>query len=432
MTTTPTSPPRLRVGPVSALLFGIGLLVLGNGLQGTLLGVRAGLEGFRQETIGLMMSAYFAGYVAGSIWSSRLIDQAGHIRAFAALASIASAAALVHALTVEPVSWTLLRALNGACYAGLGIVTESWLNGHAAPARRGQLLAIYGMVTMGAWAASQLLLNLADPAGFVLFCLVSVLLSLALVPIALTRATVPITPNQTRVSLKKLYAISPLGFAGCLLAGLAMSAFWGMGPTFAQQIGLNNARLSLFMAAPIVGAVVSQWPLGWLSDRIDRRGVIAAASLLNGLVCLALAGWSGPLAGLLGLASLFGGLGIPLYSLCVAHTNDHIKPEELVSVAGGLLLLYGLGAALGPFAAGVLMGQMGPPSLFFYTGLLQLVLFAFALYRISYWPAVPKTKQDAFVAMPGPAHLSSQAVFEFDPRGRQKTPAVTSTSKGDN
>lgn len=278
MTIAPASPPRLRVGPVSALLFGIGLLVLGNGLQGTLLGVRAGLEGFRQETIGLMMSAYFAGYVAGSIWCPRLIDQAGHIRVFAALASIASAATLTHALTIEPTSWTFLRALNGACYAGLGIVTESWLNGHAAPGRRGQLLAIYGVVTMGAWAASQLLLNLADPAGFVLFCLVSVLLSLALVPIALTRAAVPVTADQSRVSLKKLYTISPLGFAGCLLTGLAMSAFWGMGPTFAQQIGLNNIHLSLFMAAPIVGAVVLQWPLGWVSDQIDRRGVIAGVA----------------------------------------------------------------------------------------------------------------------------------------------------------
>lgn len=231
---------RLVVAPVATLLASVILLVLGNGLQGTLLVVRAGIEGFRSEVIGAMMSCYFAGYALGALLLPRLVASAGHIRAFAGFASIASAVTLLHVLFPEPWVWIVLRALTGLVYAGMILVTESWLNAHALPATRGRLLSLYGMLTMGTWALGQGLLNMAPPQGMALFLLVSILVSLALVPITLLPSRPPMVPQEARLSLRRLFAISPLGTLGAFLSGLALSAFWGMGPNFAQEVGLGT------------------------------------------------------------------------------------------------------------------------------------------------------------------------------------------------
>ncbi len=407
----------VRLTPVAALLLGIGVLVLGNGLQGTLLGVRAGLEGFREETIGAVMSAYFAGYVAGSLLCPGLVARYGHIRVFAALASIASAATLGHVLHIDPWSWAALRAGNGFCYAGLIMVAESWLNSHALLETRGRLLSVYGMVMMGAWAASQGLLNLAAPEGFALFALVSILLSLSLVPVAFTRSPAPRAIALERLSVRRLYAISPVGTTGSLLVGMSMSAYWGMGPTFAQGIGLDAARLSAFMAAPMFGSIVLQWPLGWLSDRVDRRAVIALAALLTAVAALALAlGGDMALPLLLGVAVLFGGLGLPIYSICVANTNDYTEEGGLVAAASGLLLLYGVGAAIGPFLASVVMGLVGVPGLFYCIAALHTLLFAVAARQIGRRAARPAAEREAYVAMPGASHVGTHVALDLDPR----------------
>lgn len=325
---------RLTIAPVAALLVSVGLLVLGNGLLGTLLVVRAGNENFSGETIGIMMSVYFSGYALGSFLLSRLIVSAGHIRAFAGFASIASVTALLHLIFIDPLVWTLLRAVTGFAYAGLILVAESWLNAHAIAATRGRLLSLYGVVTMGVWALGQGLLNLSSPDGIVLFLVVSILISLALTPITLLPGREPIIPPQQRLSMYRLLTLSPLGTLGAFLSGLALSAFWGMGANFAQENGLDTAGISIFMASVLVGALVLQWPLGWLSDHAPRRLVIAGAALAAAAAAagFVVAGAAG-LPVLLALGFLFGGFGVPLYTLCVAHANDRLQAGEMLAAA---------------------------------------------------------------------------------------------------
>lgn len=386
---------RLVIAPVAALLLSVVLLVLGNGLQGTLLVVRAGHEGFRAEAIGAMMSAYFAGYALGSVLLPRMVVAAGHIRTFAGFASIASAVVLLHLMQLDVWVWALLRVATGFAYAGMILVTESWLNAHAARSTRGRLLSIYGMSTMGAWAAGQGLLNLAPAEGIFLFLAVSVLISLALVPITLLPSRPPTIGQQARLELPRLFAISPLGTLGAFASGAALGAFWGMGPNFAQEVGLDTAGISSFMTAVLLGALALQWPLGWLSDRGSRRLVIALACLgaaLAGLG-LALSGEAARLSSLLLLGFLFGGFGIPLYSLCVAHANDRLAPEEVLAAARGLILLNGLGAAVGPLAASVAMTWLGPAGLFLYAAALLLLLMLAALLRRLQGPQETPTLQ---------------------------------------
>lgn len=406
---------RLTVAPVAALLVSVGLLVLGNGLLGTLLVVRAGTENFAGETIGIMMSVYFAGYALGSVFLSRVIVSAGHIRAFAGLASIASVTALLHLLFIDPLIWTLLRAVSGFAYAGLILVAESWLNAHAVAATRGRLLSVYGVVTMGVWALGQGLLNLSPPQGIVLFLVVSILISLALTPITLLPGRPPAIPPQERLSLYRLLTLSPLGTLGAFLSGLALSAFWGMGPNFAQQSGLDTAGISIFMMAVLAGALVMQWPLGWLSDHVPRRLVIAGAALAAtgaaaGFVAVGVAG----LPVLLALGFLFGGFGIPLYTLCVAHANDRLQTSETLAAARGLLLLNGLGAAVGPFMASLLMSRYGPSGLFAYAGALLAVLAAFALLR--------RAQGQPEMAVASPLPCTPQITLSLDTRAGDAEP----------
>lgn len=386
---------------LTALLLGAVLMMLGNGLQGTLLGVRAGVEGMAEETVGLMMSGYFLGYVGFSWLAPRLIEAVGHIRAFAAMASIASSVSLMHAIFVAPLPWIVLRTLHGACYAGMVVVAESWLNATTQRRQRGRVLALYGVLVNGAWGASQALLVVAPPEGFVLFALVSILLSFALVPITLTRAGTPGVVRAKRLPLARLYEISPLGLGGAFAAGLVISALWGMGPTFAHSIGLSDAGISAFMGLTMAGTLMLQWPLGRLSDAIDRRRVMAATSLGAGAAALALAwGADGHGAMLMALAFLFGGLAVPGYSLSMAHVNDHIGEDEVVPATSALIMVFGAGAAIGPFAAALLMGRLGPQALFLYAAAVEAAFLAFALYRMTRSAPVAPEEKEAFVAMP--------------------------------
>jgi MFS family permease len=405
---------RLTVAPVAALLVSVGLLVLGNGLLGTLLVVRAGNENFAGETIGFMMSAYFAGYALGSVLLSHVILSAGHIRAFAGFASIASVTALLHLIFIDPPVWMLLRAVTGFAYAGLILVAESWLNAHAVAATRGRLLSLYGVVTMGVWALGQGLLNLSSPDGIVLFLVVSILISLALTPITLLPGRPPAIPPQQRLSLYRLLTLSPLGTLGAFLSGLALSAFWGVGPNFAQENGLDTAGISIFMASVLAGALVLQWPLGWLSDHAPRRLVIAGAALAAAAAAGFVRAGGASLPVLLALGFLFGGFGIPLYTLCVAHANDRLQPSEMLSAARGLLLLNGLGAAIGPFMASLFMSRHGPSGLFAYAGVLLAVLATVALLR--------RAQGQAETSVASPLPCTPQIALALDTRAGDAEP----------
>lgn len=412
--------PQAATSPIvklSALFVAVTMLVIGNGLSGTLVGVRAESEGMSSVTIGLMMSAYFLGFAAGSYYASRLIESVGHIRAFAALASICSALAIAYPLFIAPVAWFLFRLLFGACYAGLVVVIESWLNASAEPAQRGRMLAIYNVILVLGYVASQPLLTLASTESFVLFAVTSIFLSLALVPITLTRAGIPGKTAADRVSMKRLFQLSPLGFAGAFAVGMAMSAFWGMGPVFAARVGFEDEGIALFMAITMSGALALTWPLGRLSDMIDRRFVIIAASAIAALAALAIAALpERPSAALMGAGFAFVGLAIPIYSISIAHVNDRIAEGEVVAVASRLVLIYGAGAALGPLLASFSMRLLGAHGLFVYISATLGLLSLFGVIRLGFrgegvlWP------KRGFIIIPRTTHVSLQ--LHRDRRGQ--------------
>lgn len=417
---SPNDPdPKLLVVLRSPLMLGVLLLLLGNGLLGTLLGVRAGIEAFPTVAIGLIMSAYYLGYIGGARLAPRFIRRVGHIRTFAALAAIAATMVGLHALFVEPVAWGLFRAVTGLCFAGLFVVMESWINGRATNSTRGLLLSAYMLVNLGGLALGQQLLNLYPPAGFQLFTLGSVLISLSLVPFTLTTRVAPQVPLTGGLDLRQLYLISPLGIVGCFATGVSNGAFWGLGPLFAQGIGLSVAEISIFMSAVIVGGMIMQVPLGRLSDRLDRRKLILFSCLSNtllGLAIFTLGGRSELL--LVALAFLFGGFTLTLYSLCVAHTNDFMKECDLVEASGALLFAFGVGALLGPFVGSLLMTAIGPQGLFLHIALASAALAGFALYRMGQRPPVPKEDQEQFVAVPE----TTPMVHKLDPRTQEQPP----------
>jgi MFS family permease len=408
-------PTRLVFSTVSALLVGVAFLAMGFGLQNTLLAVRADAEGFSEQVTGLVMATYFAGFVAGTLTVPRLIERTGHIRVFAALASLASIATLSHALKIDPWTWAVLRALTGWCYAGLAMVAESWLNGSAVHETRGRILSVYGIVMLGAWVVAQALLTTADPDGFRLFLLVSILISLSLVPVTLSRVQAPVLPRALKLKMGRLYGASPLGVIGCVAAGLAMNAFWSMGPVYARSIGLDAGGVALFMGVTMAGALAFQWPVGVLSDRFDRRWVILGTCLVTGVTALVLAMMPvGADTARLGAGFLFGGLGSSLYSLCVAHTNDYLEPEELVTAASGLLLMFGFGSMIGPAVAGALMGRLDPSALFVWSALVMGGAAAFALWRMTRRAPIPSERREAYRDVP----RTTPVAMELDPRAR--------------
>jgi MFS family permease len=410
----PSSLTRLghAIGSAWALLVGIALLMLGTGLQGSLLGLRASLEGFSTTTVGVVMSSYYLGYLLGSTQAPRLVATVGHIRVFAAFASVASSAVLLHAIAIEPVSWIAFRVVSGFCLAGLFVVAESWLNDAADNETRGSLLSVYMVVVSGGMAAGQLLLNLADPVGFELFILTSVLVSLALVPAALSVRAAPRFLQPTHVSLREVFHAAPLGVVGVVLAGTASGAIFGMGVVYAQLVGLSLGQTSAFMLVAILGGALLQWPIGLVSDRTDRRRVISASAGLAAVA--ALVGATGPEGtALLAVIGALGGFSFPLYALLNAHTNDWITPEQMVGAGSRLVLASGLGAIAGPFVASAAMSMVGAAGFFWYLAAVHTVVAVYAAYRLTRRRPLPADEQSHFASIP--ARGSSVLVSTLNP-----------------
>lgn len=384
------------------LLSAAAMLLAGAGLHATLLGVRAGVEHFPIVATGMVMSAYYAGYIVGSRACESLIHRVGYVRTFAALAAIASAIPLLQGLFVDPIAWILLRAASGFCFFGLFMVMESWINGRATNADRGTWLAIYMKTSLGAQAVSQLFLNLAPPTEMALFVLCAVLISNALVPIALTRGKPPKMPSGVgTINPKELFRIAPSGIVGCFCSGLLTSAFSGLAPLMGTEIGFSTAKVSLFMSAVILGGAVLQWPIGRLSDAIDRRLGIAIAGLLAAGISVILALTVGRASTFLfPLGFLFGGAIFPLYSLSVAHANDFMRDDDLIAASRGLLLAFGLGALIGPYAGSWAIEITGPAGLFGYTAVVAGCLGAFAAIRAISGAPASIADQEAFVLVP--------------------------------
>lgn len=397
----------------SALFFGIALMMAGNGLQGSLLGLRASLEGFDTSVLGIVMSGYFVGFLAGSLYAPRVVSKVGHIRVFAALASLASVSILIHSVFIDPWVWGTMRIVTGFCYAGLYIVAESWMNDMSDNANRGKVLSVYMVVQMGALAGGQYLLGVANPSGATLFMLIAVLVSLAVLPLCLSASRTPDFSAPEAMGFRELFRLSPLGSAGMVLSGVANGALFGFGAIYAQQAGLTVTEISTFMAALFVGGMLLQWPIGRMSDLIDRRRVIMVVTFAAALVAAAAAALP-PLPGLsfqpsgeermiwplLAAAALFGGLSIPHYSLFTAHVNDRVPIRKMVAASSALVFLNGVGAIFGPNLAALCMGYFGPPGFFITLAGVHLAIGLMTGLRMLRRSAPKPVDQSDFVAMP--------------------------------
>lgn len=387
------------LAPVSALLLSVVFLLMGNGLQGTLLPVRAQLELFSTTDIGILGSFYFLGFAAGCYLGPLVVRRAGHIRTFAAMVSLASTATLVHVLVLEPVFWWPVRAITGFCFAVLYMVIESWLNEKSTNETRGTVFSIYTVINLFVLTVGQMMLTLADPKAFPLFAVASILVSIAALPVALTKspALAPIASVQIRI--RYLFKSSPVGVVGALVVGFANGSFWSLAPVFAQSNSAvaGTSGIATFMSISVIAGAMAQWPFGWLSDRIDRRKVIV-------IVCVGAAAMGIGMA-VLGqrwenaayvFSFLFGLFAFPLYAICAAHMNDSVEEGGFVEAAGGLLLLYGTGAVIGPILASASMRLVGGEGLYFFTAVAHMAMAGFAIYRLGRRERRPEAEREPF------------------------------------
>ena len=407
-----------------ALLLGMLFLQLGNGLQGTLLGVRGEIEDFSTFDMSIVMSAYFVGFLGASKLVPDLIRRVGHIRVFAALASFISAILILYPLLVNPWVWTAGRAIIGFCFCGVYITAESWLNNAATNENRGQLLSSYMVVQMAGIVAAQLLLLIGDPSGFELFVLISVLVSISFAPILLSVTPTPAFETTKPMSIKELFSTSPLGCVGMFLLGGIFSAQFGMAPVFGTSADLSLPQISIFVAAFYIGAMIFQFPVGWLSDRMDRRILIIVTSAIGFIAAISAIFGENIFIILLGSAFFIGGMSNPLYSLLIAYTNDFLEPDDMASASGGLLFLNGLGAISGPLFIGYLMTEIGPRGFFVILAALLGSLSVYGFYRMtqrrisdldtsSYATVLPTTSA---VAVEIAQELAIEAAEELDER----------------
>jgi len=409
------------------LLLGIGLMMLGNGMQGTLLGLRANIEGFPTAVTGIVMSGYYVGFLLGSVLTPKILGNVGHVRVFAAMASLASTAALIHAVFPDPFVWIFFRVITGFSFAGLYIVSESWLNDTATNETRGQILSVYMLISLIGVAGGQFLLTIADPGGFSPFIIVSVLVSLALIPSALTASPMPNMQEPEKLAIRSLYKISPLGVIGMLLIGAMQGGFFAMGAVYGGMKGFSVFQISLFMSLSVVGGALLQIPIGQLSDIFDRRKVLMFSAMASGVLALVTlyAADHFSVYYFLGMATLFGGFCMPLYSLCIAHANDHLEPSQMVAASSGLILINGVGAIIGPIVASSMMEWFGPGAFYAFMAIVAAALVIFALYRMTRSEAIPDEDQNDFVAMPVRSGvvavgLNPEAEWEGDVEGEEE------------
>jgi MFS family permease len=407
------------LAPVSALLLSVSILLMGSGLQGTLLPVRANMESFSSIDLGLLGTAFFLGFTFGCIHGPLLVRRSGHIRVFLAMTSVASVTSLLHAVFVDPLTWWVLRAVTGYCFAVLYIVIESWLNAQSSNHTRGTVFAIYTAINLTVITAGQMMLSVSDPKSFTLFAVASILVSLAALPIAFTISASPTAGEFVRPRLGKLYAISPVAVAGCFAVGLANGAFWGLGAVFAQNENFTLTEIAAFMSAVVLGGALLQWPLGSISDRMDRRIVIvvAASIALVAALAISLMPFEDKMVVVV-IGAIFGAGAFPLNTLSVAHANDFSDSSECVEVSSGLLLVYAIGATIGPLLAALLQELSEAQTLFYFTAGVHAVLIGYVIWRMTRREAAPADDRAVFYDVA----IAAQTVMPFDPIGPADAP----------
>lgn len=391
----------LNIRSLIPLLIAAGILIGGNGLQGTYISLRGSHEGFSTSIIGMIGTGYNIGFAFGCIYVTRILRAIGHIRAFSAMAATASAASLAMALLIDPIFWFAMRLIIGICFAGLFATVESWINAKVTNANRARTLSIYRLVDLGSVTAAQYIIPIMGIGGFNLFAIISMALTLSLVPISVADKSSPAAPEAFRFDVKRLWQISPLATVGCVVVGLTNSTFRSLGPIYAQDIGMSVTTIANFMSAGIVGGVVLQYPLGLYSDRLDRRLMILLATIgscFAGLFLVFVA-QTNEWLNIIGIF-FFGAFAMPLYSLCSAHANDHAMEGEHALVAAGTLFFWSMGAIIGPLFASVMLDHFGSPALFIYNAVVQLSFVAYTIQRMLARPAIPVDgRKNRFVAL---------------------------------
>ena len=406
--------------PIFSLLRGTAFLLAASGLHGLLLPLRGQLEGFSTASLGLLGTAWAGGFVTGCYFAPRIVRRAGHVRAFGAFAASGAIIALLTGLMIDPVVWILLRACTGFVMAGAFMVIESWLNERASNENRGTVFGLYMMVTYASIMAGQMLVAAGDVGTESLFMVTGIFFCLALLPTAVSTAAHPTPLQDVSLDLKRLYATSPVSAGACLLIGVANGAWGTLGAVYGARIGISTAEIALMMSLVVVAGAALQMPVGRLSDKTDRRYVLVGASLASAIVGV-LIFIATPRSGafVLAMAAAYGAFAYTLYSLAVAHANDHADAKDFVKVSGGLLLLYGFGTMIGPVIGAALMGSMRPESLFLATALAHFSLVGFSILRIRRRAPVPLEEREAFKTMPSERGATPQAA-RLDPRTPQE------------
>jgi MFS family permease len=407
------------IAKVASLLATAVIMLVANGLQGTLVPVRAHEEGFSSTAIALMGSTYFAGFIAGCWIAPRLTARVGQIRTFAVLGAVTAAIVLLHALVVSPALWAVMRGGIGFCAAGMFSVLEAWLNQQTANTIRGRIFTIYATLNNLALLGGQYLFTLSDPSSHILFSVCAIMTMLCLLPVGLTSQAEPPRPVTYRLNVTRLYRTSPVGVIGALAVGLVSGAFWTLAPVYAESRGMTGDGIALFMSAVILGGAIAQWPVGRLSDFMDRRYVIAicaVAATVAGLVLASPAPMADPLHlwVLLG-GALYGASAFPIGSLTNAHLNDHARREEMAEVAATNLFVYGAAASLGPAIAAIVILVAGMSAIFFYTALVHAVFLMFVIYRVTRRASIPASDREPFEIepiQPAPMHVNPGAVVD--------------------
>lgn len=412
-----------------ALLSSYGILLLANGLFGTVVSLRTKTEAFPDSIIGVVLAGYFAGLLLSSFYAARIVARTGHIRAFAMFASIASTVALTHLLWVNPLLWGILRVISGFCMGGMIVVTEGWLNNRASNENRGSVLALYMVTTYACIGSAQLLLMAGGSEGFKLFVIVSILYSLALVPILMTQSKEPPPAQPHRPNLKKMYNISPVSLMGAFVVGFINGIFYTLTPIFAHHIGLTLEQTAIFIALGVMSGMLLQFPLGKLSDKIDRRWVIVFSCLMTAVACYFLyRADNSSVDKLYGLAILYGSVAFSINPICIAHMNDLTPANERTQTASGMLAMFGVGAVLGPIIAGFLI-PYDVDLIYALSGSVVLIFGVYALIRVAIKPRHDQ-KKDEFHAfsVQSPAR---QLNFSDDSVNDEKTDTSKSKALSD-
>ncbi|MRX51733.1 MFS transporter [Paracoccus sp. S-4012] len=395
------------------LFLGMAMLMVGNGMQGTLLGIRGGIEGVPTQQMSIVMASYFGGFLIGSLTVPRMIQKVGHVRVFAALGSLISAILVLYPAMPYWEFWAVARLAIGFSFCGVYITAESWLNAGATNETRGQAMSAYMMVQMLGIVAGQGLLNIGDPAGFIPFVIPSVLVSLAFTPILLSTQPAPRFDTIKRMSFGRLWRVSPLGCVGVFLMGGVFSSLFGMSSVWGTASDMTTGEISAFVAAIYAGGLLFQWPIGKLSDHRDRRRLILGLAVAGAAVVIALLSAPAGLWGLLVAAALIGGVANPIYSLLLAYTNDLLDAADMAAASAGLLFLNGLGSVMGPLVTGWLMGVFGLDGFWVLNAVLLAALAGYTAWRLTRRATAEPTASYTPVP-PGATPVAVEAAMDAD------------------